>query len=328
MKTDLPTQLYAAYGLDVVRVFPMQSGYRNHNYPAELAGGRLINLIVYKQESGMLATLANSHQVAEYLHVHGYPARHLYDQRVLRLRPGAHAQYAAVYGYLPGQTIPWEAYTREHIKALGAAMARMHRLLDGQPQGELPLATDTLGQLCERMRGYFATDGIQLAVQRKLGVYPVENNWPILAGVLGGLQSVPGQPLHLDFVRGNVLFAPGTAEITGVIDFEKVAFGHPLVDVARTLAFLLVDCKHKPAAKVRKYFLRSGYIKRGERSLPTLGFAVDGQPYVVLETLVDLFLLHDFYKFLLHNPYEFLHQNEHYVRTRDLLVLRGCLSQV
>jgi Ser/Thr protein kinase RdoA (MazF antagonist) len=42
--------------------------------------------------------------------------------------------------------------------------------------------------------------------------------------------------------------------ITGIIDFEKTAAGPRIFDIARTLAFLLVDCKAKTPAQVTNYF--------------------------------------------------------------------------
>ncbi len=326
MKSSLPQSLYEVYGLDVLRSLPMQSGYRNHNYPAQLADGQMVNVIVYKRESDMLRTLANGHRVAEYLHTKNFPARHLYDARILQLRPGANAQYAALYEYLPGETIPWEAYTKHHIKAMGGAMSNMHALLAGQDQGNLPLAVQTLRKLCERMRAYFADEGVRVAAKHKLGGWPAEEKWGVFWAALAALSRAPAQPLHLDFVRGNVLFDTGRATVSGVLDFEKVAYGHPVVDVARTLAFLLVDCKYKTEAKVRKYFLQSGYAKRGKAVLQPLGFTLGGLPMDMLETLVDLYLLHDYYKFLRHNPYDSLRDNEHYLRTTALLLSRGGIT--
>jgi Ser/Thr protein kinase RdoA (MazF antagonist) len=106
------------------------------------------------------------------------------------------------------------------------------------------------------------------------------------------------------------------AKISGILDFEKASWGPPIFDIARTLAFLIVDCKYKPEPKVRKYFLHSGYNKRGDSNFTHTK---------VFEQLVDFFLVHDFYKFLKHNPYETLEQNEHFVRTRDFLLKRNIL---
>ena len=122
----------------------------------------------------------------------------------------------------------------------------------------------------------------------------------------------------MDFVRGNILFAEDEkAQITGVLDFEKATWGPPVFDIARTLAFLIVDCKYKDEAKVRKYFLHSGYNKRGQAEF---------EPTELLEDLLNFFLLYDFYKFLRHNPYESLKDNEHFVRTRDFLLKRNIIA--
>jgi len=140
--------------------------------------------------------------------------------------------------------------------------------------------------------------------------------------------------LHLDFVRGNILFerlpshgslqtpmvnklnfdldqtSKLTLSIAGILDWEKTALGAPVIDVARTLAFLIIDCQCKPESKVKKYFLDSGYEKRGQQTL---------HYKQLLDPLVELFLCYDFYKFLKHNPYEFLPQNEHFIRTTTWL---------
>jgi hypothetical protein len=136
----------------------------------------------------------------------------------------------------------------------------------------------------------------------------------------------------MDFVRSNILFddtdTSNALAITGILDFEKTAQGNPVFDIARTLAFLLVDCKYKPADKVRKYFLRSGYIKRGASTFQDIYITDHNGKVNVLEQLLDVFLMHDFYKFLRHNPYESLESNEHFMRTRDMLVQRGFVSRL
>ena len=119
----------------------------------------------------------------------------------------------------------------------------------------------------------------------------------------------------MDFVRGNILF--DGSDITGILDFEKTAMGHNFVDIARTLAFLMVDCKFKTVDKVVKYFLYSGYHKRGQMK--------DVGDKAILNQLIEMFLVYDFYKFLRHNPYESLHLNEHYVRTNHILDKRGVI---
>jgi Ser/Thr protein kinase RdoA (MazF antagonist) len=198
----------------------------------------------------------------------------------------------------------------EHLKNLGGAMSQMHAILTDHKE-RLPVAIYDMQQLLSRMQVYFAQDGVRKALVSKLQLLPPNLDFEKLLEIC---QKLPGQQaLHLDFVRGNVLF--DGKQVSGVLDFEKAAYGHPVLDVARTLAFLLVDCKYKPELKIRKYFLESGYNKRGPQKLDVA--------QNILEELINFFLTHDFYKFLLHNPYESLPQNEHFVRTKALLVKRG-----
>ncbi|MBX6334367.1 phosphotransferase, partial [Candidatus Saccharibacteria bacterium] len=226
-------------------------------------------------------------------------------------------KYAALYEYLPGKTIPWEAYTMDHIKQLGKAMSDMHALFAKLPQGDLPPVIDECRELLGRMERYFTDGGVRDAMARKLGL--VLHNAARLKPVLAETSSLPCQPLHMDFVRSNILFdEQEKAKITGILDFEKAAWGPPIFDIARTLAFLIVDCKYKEERKVRKYFLHSGYNKRGMANFT---------PTPLLEDLLNFFLLHDFYKFLRHNPYESLEQNEHFTRTRDFLLNRNILAK-
>jgi hypothetical protein len=208
------------------------------------------------------------------------------------------------------------------------------------------------------MSRYFAQKDVQKAMRDKLNL---SVHLPDFLSLLSQLEQVPGRiPLHMDFVRSNVLFREAqptdaliieNLALSGVLDLEKAAVGHPLFDIARTLAFLLVDCA-KPEEKIRKYFLDSGYHKRGNRSiygeipssiarsdslgakgqlvLPrsagkaessrTMEDGISGP--LMLEQLITLFLTYDLYKFLKQNPYESLSKNHHFKRTIDILLAR------
>jgi len=314
------------YGITANAVLPTQSGYRSTVMPVQLADGRQVTIIAYKREPGIVKTITNANRISNYLANRGFPARRTADDRILRLSNGRQAQYAALYEYLPGTTIPWEAYTMEHVKTLGQTLSDIHAALNGVPQANLPAVATQCLHLLHQMQAYFAQPGVQQAMQRKLGVRIDAAKLRQLQAVVQACPALPGQqPLHMDFVRGNVLFADGTsARITGILDFEKTAYGLPAFDIARTLAFLLVDCKYKPPDKTRKYFLHSGYQKRGQAALrnPRLP---NGQR--LLDSLIELFLMHDFYKFLRHNPYEYLVQNQHYIRTKHILLSKNILSE-
>jgi Ser/Thr protein kinase RdoA (MazF antagonist) len=318
MIETLTLRALAAYGLPYTRLLPMQKGYRNESHPVELPGGMHVNLIIYKSEPDILTRIQAANAVADYLDGEGMPVRHTIDARILRMHSGLRIKYAALYAYLPGATIPWEAYTMAHLKLLGATMGSMHHRLQGMASTALlPHVEDEYAALITRMQQYFADPQVAKAMSAKLGVQVDTSIFDELLRVVASCKALPGrQALHMDFVRGNILFM-GTGEalrISGILDFEKTAVGHPLFDIARTLAFLLVDCKHKDAAKVRKYFIISGYNKHGNES-----FKVNAHNERLLDKLVGLFLLYDFYKFLRHNPYESLHENEHYIRTLELL---------
>lgn len=322
-----------AYGLDVERILPMQSGYRNKNYPLELSTGETANLIIYKREPNMASTIKSANWLGDYLHKNNFPARHTYDKRILKLFGPPYEQFAAVYKYLPGGTIPWEAYTMAHIKTLGQTMSNMHALLAGLPQDNLPTVGDVYRPIIERMRQYFSDKNVSHALSTKLSLV-------VNAGLLARFDQLmriseylpARQPLHMDFVRSNILFEPGAPVITGVLDFEKAAYGAPVFDIARTLAFLLVDCKYKTEARTRKYFLQSGYNKYGSANFSPVTVKFNnklGLPKTidVLESAIDMFLFHDFYKFLRHNPYESLPDNEHFVRTVGILTNRGVIRR-
>jgi len=293
----------------------VQKGYRNESFAAELPDGRTLNLILYKREPEIVRRIRNANYVSDFLAGQGFAARATADPRIVQARAGEFVRYAALYHFLPGTTIPWETYTMAHIKQLGAALSDMHALLGPLPRDDLPLVAEECAALAGRMRRYFGEPGVQKAMAAKLTLSP-----PVISFDFDHYRQLPGQQaLHMDFVRGNILFSETEkARITGVLDFEKAAWGHPVFDIARTLAFLLVDCKYKEAEKVCKYFLHSGYNKRGRSHFGNSA---------LLEPLVNFFLTYDFYKFLRHNPYQSLRENEHFVRTRDFLLKRNIIAQ-
>lgn len=300
-----------AFDVPFSLVHPPQKGYRNSSFCVETKQAKL-NVILYKSEAGMAERIKRANAMGDFLAGRGVPARRTFSPKILQLKGQRSVRFAAIYHYLPGNTIPWEAYTMKHIKALGEAMGIMHAKLRGFGS-ELPEIANELIALNKRISRYFADRHVAPALQQKLGLHLVQSDF---AAYLARTKTLPQQAVHMDFVRGNILFDPD-ARITGILDFEKCGRGAAVLDVARTLAFLLVDCKYKTESKIRKYFLQSGYIKRGG------GIIANSE---LMEQLVTFFLLHDFYKFLRHNPYESLPQNEHFMRTRAILLQRGQLS--
>lgn len=340
MDRGVITKVLEKYGVTHTAIGDAQKGYRNSSYKITLTQAipgtaiKEANLILYKHESGILDRIRQANHASDFLANKGLPTRHSQGS-ILKLQSGSLIRYCALYNYLPGSTIPWEAYTMDHLKVLGMAMSTMHHTLEGLSAAQSPKVTDEYRSILARMTAYFGNPDVATAMQAKLQLtlQPVFMQFGELLSVCDQLHGQ--QQLHMDFVRGNILFAPaigegnlevGKVRISGILDFEKAGRGHPILDIARTLAFLLVDCKHKTGSQVRKYFLHSGYSKRGIAPLPLRGFKRPGGNTEILEELVSLFLLYDLYKFLRHNPYESLHQNEHFVRTKEILLKRKIIA--
>ncbi len=316
-------QVLNKYGLAAKKVKPAQKGYRSESYPVELDDGAQVNLIFFKREPGIVGRVNRADHAANAAAAAGLPVRTRYDDRLLRV---ANDTYAGVYHYLPGKTEPWEGFSMKHIKLLGMAMGKLHAALRDEPAIDTYTVADELLPLIDRMETYFKRPEVAAAMSQKLGVAIDPTQLSLFRDLVLRANNLPSQQLlHMDMVRGNVLFDTaqpnGTLYIdelalTGIIDFEKAAYGHPAFDIARTLAFLLVDSP-KSTDKIYRYFLDSGYHKRANQPLPNPR---------LLDGLIRLFLMHDFYKFLRHTPYESLKDNYHYIRTCALLKTYGMIS--
>lgn len=284
------------------KVLGKYSGYRNTQIHLQY-GNKKYMLCIYKKEKGIRGRIDNADRIMSLC----YPTLPVKQRiKVISTSPNL----IILYSYLPGSTISWEGYTMKHIKGLGEYMGKLHTILgrirfkDIKLENEIDLSIRHL----KGMDKYFKDKGVLEAMKNKLKIYPSFDIKKYIK-VFNVLRSMNSQILHMDFVRGNILFND-KKEITGIIDFEKCSYGPKVLDIARTLAFLLVDCKYKSEEKIRKYFLISGYSKRGKLKLPSIK---------LINVLVEYFLLYDFYKFLLHNPYESLELNEHYKRTSRML---------
>jgi len=279
------------------------SGYRNTQINLS-KNSKEYMLCIYKKEKGIKERIDNADRIMSLC----YPTLPVKQRiKVLSTSPSL----IILYSYLSGSTISWEGYTMKHIKGLGDYMGKLHTILgrirykDIKLENEIDLSVSHL----KEMDKYFKVQGVQEAMNTKLQIYPSFDIKKYLK-VFNELRSIDSQILHMDFVRGNILFND-KKEITGIIDFEKCSYGPRVLDIARTLAFLLVDCKYKSEEKIRKYFLISGYSKRGKMKLPSSK---------LINILVEYFLLYDFFKFLYHTPYESLKENEHFIRTRNRLL--------
>jgi Ser/Thr protein kinase RdoA (MazF antagonist) len=325
---SLPETLLARilqlYGITDFTLAAVNGGYRNVSHHLSTSQGEL-NLMLYKSEPGIVERVRRVDALGDHLATAGLPVRTRYDTRIITLH-GRSTRYAGLYYFVPGATIPWEAYTMKHIKLLGWALGDMHdaaRDFDGT----LPSVIDEYRAILTRIERYLSRPDIVTALADKCQLRLSPHALADCAKLLDASALLPDQqPLHMDFVRGNVLFSDqpvsryqlGTVTLSGIIDLEKAAYGPRIFDLARTLAFLYADCDSKPADKIYKYFIESGYMKRGNG-------VCEPAELEILEPLVATMLLYDFYKFLRDNPYESLDQNHHFRRTRDILIARKVL---
>lgn len=303
-----------------LKIGTVSSGYRNKSYPIYLHDNSIINFIFFKEENGILERIVRANQVGDYLFQKGFPSRRTIDEIKIvefKSQKTGVTRYGCFYEYLPGFTIPWESYSSKHIKSIGGKMGEMHRLLNNLDSKNVnfPFEIDIQRRNCCEMEKYFSNENVLKAMNLKLKLKPIFY-FQRFKEVFTNLESEEKQILHMDFVRGNILF-DNSKNITGVLDFEKVSFGPRIFDIARTLSFLLVDCKYVKPSKVWKYFLYNGYKKRGNNTLPNLKY---------IYILIKYFWIYDFYKFLKHNPYEFLKNNNHFIRTKNFLIELGLLK--
>lgn len=325
---SLPESLLARilqlYGIVDFTLVGVNGGYRNVSHHLSTSHGEL-NLMLYKSEPDIVERVRRVDALGDHLAAAGLPVRTRYDPRIITLH-GRSTRYVGLYHYVPGATIPWEAYTMKHIKLLGWALAEFHRAAQSYT-GELPSVIDEYRAIVGRMTRYFARHDAQEAFARKCHLVidrQAMSAWSSLVDECGALPYQ--QALHMDFVRGNILFGNssdshfriGDIALTGIIDLEKAAHGPLIFDIARTLAFLFADTT-KSADKAYKYFMYSGYIKRGKGR-------IDDGSIALMDGLVTMMLSYDLYKFMRDNPYESLVHNHHFRRTRDILIERKVLQ--
>jgi Ser/Thr protein kinase RdoA (MazF antagonist) len=138
MNEQLIVRIAEKYGIKFEHFLPVEKGYRNESYPIVTTSGEMVNIILYKREPSIIRIIRNANRASDYLAQHGIPARQTLDPRIVCLSFGSWHKYAGVYNYLSGETIPWEAYTMQHIKLLGAMLSNIHTKLKDLPISGFP----------------------------------------------------------------------------------------------------------------------------------------------------------------------------------------------
>jgi Ser/Thr protein kinase RdoA (MazF antagonist) len=325
-------------GSTKVTIHEYSQGYMNHVLQVDINAARYVvviyNSMRYRGQSGV-DFISELSRISEYLNAKNFPARRailakrgVFVSQMLLEGQNSNPHLVGLYEYLPGNTLEWDGYTRRHLRALGEKMGQMHNLLSEYNSGKRPSAIQEWPEYFERdnkrLMTYIGkhTKSITKKLQLKVHLNEVEKLIKTLGQQIGEIP-LRSQLIHCDFVRGNILFSEtklnNTYPIIGVLDFEKMLYGPVIVDVARTLAFLLVDCRYKTEAEILKYFLHEGYIVLGKGSVLSV---LELDPYMVY------FWLRDFWKFLECNPYEDLKKNYHFNKTVEILMEKKLLSAI
>ena len=145
-------EIATKYGISIDTVGPVEGGYRNLSHSFTGSDGKRYNFILYKNEPESVELIRRTNALGTHVAGRGLPVRAPHDKRILRVGK----RYGSLYGYLEGSTIPWDAYTKKHIKLLGYAMAKFHEAAADYDGPMLPNVEKVYLEILERMRHYFA----------------------------------------------------------------------------------------------------------------------------------------------------------------------------
>lgn len=274
-------------GQKQISVFAIEQGFMNNVYKICIGDKSYIAIFYNKNRynnSYAKNFLEEINNICLFLKSNSIPCRVTNNQIVQ-----VDGRFLGIYDFIEGKTLSWEAYTRRHLTSLSETMNKMHTVLqDYKGTRYIPSWNDYLPIDYKKLHKYY-TENLP-TIETKLGIkIEIEKIESLYKNIINRPVSNK-QLVHMDFVRGNILF-DNNYKITGILDFEKMLIGDTQLDRARTYAFLVVDCKYKTKEQIDYYF------GKGDKNL------------------VEYFWLRDFWKFLSCNPYESLSQNEHYQGT-------------
>ncbi len=352
MKIDIKELLiknYPQLRFNQIKVEEFKQGYMNYTVRIEIIKGNDKNLytgVFYNinryHDQYAFNFLTEIYEFSKFLYDNKLPTRTAVSNKKGELLTWINEKRLfGLYNYLEGETIPWESYTRRHLHALGQRLVEFHKLgmsyLQKRQIKYIPSWREYVKVDYKKMRAYFIenseTIGMKLnfaidfdklnkvyqkisidkrAMDSSTEVIDKQGNEELVIKDVDEENSRMRTILHMDFVRSNILFSDKKQgeyyPITGILDFEKVLVGSVLPDLGRTLAFLFVDCKYKSYDRVLYEFLKKGYCQSVKVKFREI--------YVYML----YFLVRDMWKFLQSNPYESLSKNEHYNRTKSLLL--------
>lgn len=203
----------------------------------------ILNLVIFNNEIGSIETIQIQNKACSELAKLNLSFQIRYPKsRIIQIinKKNNFETLACLYNYIEGQTISWENYTSSRLKQIGKCLAELHlgfealnfdrRLLSKlYPQKQICL------DQTREMKSYFARLEVKLAMYKKLGII-LNVNFEKLESLVSQIES-ENKVLHMDFVRGNIIWDEDQNRIVGIIDFEKMSLGKVEFDIARTLVF-------------------------------------------------------------------------------------------
>lgn len=171
-------------------------------------------------------------KLAGHMESRGIATRHLVTPSVIQLDRSAF-RWMAVYHGVAGRSIPWSDYSEPQIISAVRYLARIHEA------GRSFAGRNSLARISEAFRpvkipavpGYRVNQDALNNIKTRLRA---RNSDQATATVL-----------HGDFGRANIIFQEES--VSGVVDFDRAVFGHPLFDLGRFTSYLLLDTQLSPA---------------------------------------------------------------------------------
>src|SRR5688572_7575438 len=79
MRINNIQKILSKYNIQVKEVLPFEKGYRNKSYPIILEDSTKVNLVLYKNETGIFERIQRTNLVSNYLAEKGFPTRRAYS---------------------------------------------------------------------------------------------------------------------------------------------------------------------------------------------------------------------------------------------------------
>ncbi len=175
-------------------------------------------------------------KLAEHMGQRGIATRHLAAPATIPLTQSGF-RWMAVYRGVAGQSIPWSDYSKRQIISATKYLAEIHEA------GRSFAGRNSLVPLGARLDRW-----PEKAAAAEWPGYKV--NQAALTQIKTRLTALSHDQaastvLHGDFGRANIIFQEES--VSGVVDFDRAVFGHPLFDLGRFTSYLLLDTQLPPA---------------------------------------------------------------------------------